>query len=64
MEPTFDFDAAFGAYRQQIPAALLMWTPTLIHSPLMPDMQPREVSLEMIRRMTTAIVDLDSIKSI
>lgn len=55
------FDEAWRLYRQQMPAALLMWTVTLCHSPLMPDMQPREVSMEMIKRMTTAICDLDSL---
>lgn len=55
---------AFDLYRQQIPAALLMWTPTLCHSPLMPDMQPREIALEMVKRITTAMSDLESLQSL
>lgn len=55
------FEEAWWLYRQQMPAALLMWTVTLVHSPLMPDMQPRDVSIEMIKRMTNAICDLNSL---
>ncbi len=55
------FEMAWTLYRQQMIAALLMWTVTLCHSPWMPDMQPRETSREMIRRLTTAMSDLDSI---
>jgi hypothetical protein len=55
------FDEAFLGYRRQIPHALLMWTPTLCHSDLLPHMQSDETSLAMISRMTTAIDDLDSI---
>ncbi len=58
---TLDFDAAFARYRQQAFAALLMWTPTLCHPPTMPDMQPEEMSLEMIARITAAIADLDAL---
>jgi len=56
--PSVAADAAWAHYREQLPAALLMWTPTLCHPPTMPDMQPADVSLEMIRRITTAIGDL------
>jgi hypothetical protein len=52
---------AFDQYRCQLFAALLMWTLTLCHPPTMPDMQPPEMSREMIRRMTTAIDDLDAL---
>jgi hypothetical protein len=55
------FDEAFLGYRRQIPHALLMWTPTLCHSDLLPHMQSDETSLAMIERMTTAIDDVDSI---
>jgi hypothetical protein len=55
------FDAAFATYRQQLIAALLMWTPTLCHSPIMPDMQPRPVSLALIGRIATAMDDLESL---
>ena len=56
--PDVTFDEAWQHYREQLPGALLMWTPTLCHPPTMPDMQPEAVSLEMIRRITTAIGDL------
>lgn len=56
--PAIAFDDAWTLYRRQLPLALLMWTPTLCHPPTMPDMQPPDVSLEMIRRITTAIDDL------
>lgn len=54
------FSEAWDRYRAHTFAALFMWTPTLCHPPTMPDMQPREMSLEMIRRITTAISDLES----
>ncbi|MCC6918761.1 MAG: aminoglycoside phosphotransferase family protein [Alphaproteobacteria bacterium] len=57
------FDEAWRHYRRQTFAALLMWTPTLCHPPTMPDMQPEAMSLEMIRRITAAISDLDSFNS-
>jgi thiamine kinase-like enzyme len=58
--PALEFGPAWQRYRQQTFAALLMWTPTLCHSPMMPDMQPPEMSLEMIRRIATAIADLEA----
>jgi hypothetical protein len=54
-------DAAWDRYRQQSFAALAMWTPTLCHPPTMPDMQPPEMSREMIARICTAIADLDAL---
>ncbi len=56
---TIDFESAFARYRRQAFAALLMWTPTLCHPPTMPDMQPEEMSREMIARIAAAIDDLD-----
>jgi len=55
------FETAWSAYRLQILAALLMWTPTYRPPALLPDMQPTEVIEEMLRRITTAVVDLDSL---
>ena len=49
---------------QQIVHALAMWTITLCHSPLLPNMQPEDTSLTMIERITTAMGDLDSVDSI
>lgn len=59
--PRVPFDVAWLRYRQQTPGALVMWTPVLRHSPLLPDMQPEDVSIEMIRRMATAIDDLEAL---
>jgi hypothetical protein len=57
------FDEAWDLYRQQIFLALMMWTPTLVHTRTTPDMQPEEMSLEMIKRMTAAMSDLRSLDS-
>lgn len=58
-----DFDLSFLRYRQQIVHALAMWTITLCHSPLLPNMQPENTTLTMIERMTTAMADLDALDS-
>jgi Phosphotransferase enzyme family len=58
------FDEAWDLYRQQIVLALMMWTPTLVHTRTTPDMQPEEMSLEMIKRMTAAMSDLRSLDSV
>ncbi|MBN8992179.1 MAG: aminoglycoside phosphotransferase family protein [Rhizobiales bacterium] len=58
-----DFDLSFQRYRQQIVHALAMWTITLCHSPLLPNMQPEDTTLTMIGRMTTAMADLDALDS-
>jgi len=57
------FDEAWHLYRQQIVLALMMWTPTLVHTRTTPDMQPEEMSLEMIKRITTAMSDHQSLDS-
>lgn len=57
-------ERALELYRSQLPAALLMWTVTLCHSPLMPDMQPRGTSLEMVKRIATAMSDLNALDQI
>ncbi|MYE12882.1 MAG: phosphotransferase, partial [Gammaproteobacteria bacterium] len=54
-----DVDDAWDAYRAQACLALLMWTPTLCPPPTLPDMQPEATSLEMIKRITTAMDDHD-----
>lgn len=59
---TFDADDVFDAYRRQIPAALLMWTTTLVPAPTMPDMQPLEMSRAMVTRLTHAMSDLESLR--
>lgn len=52
---------AFTAYRRQLWGALAYWAPTYSPPRLMPsDMQPRSTSGELLRRITTACVDLDA----
>lgn len=55
------FDDAWDRYRAHLFAALFMWTPTLCHPPTTPEMQPPEMSREMIRRITVAIDDLEAL---
>jgi hypothetical protein len=55
------FDEAFRNYRHQMIHALLMWTITLCHSRLLPNMQPEDTTLTMIERITTAMADLDAL---
>ena len=55
------FDQAFDVYREQMLPALAWWTITLNPAPGMPDMQPRDVTVEFVRRLGTAIDDLDSL---
>jgi hypothetical protein len=52
-------DETWLRYRQQIPGALLKWTPTLNPPRGLPQMQPRPVAVEMLHRITTAMVDHD-----
>ena len=54
-----EFGQVWDAYRRLACLALLMWTPTLCPPPTLPDMQPEATSIEMIRRITTAMDDLD-----
>lgn len=56
-----DFDESFRNYRKQMVHALLMWTITLCHSPLLPNMQPVDTTLTMIERITTAMADHDAL---
>jgi hypothetical protein len=58
------FDEAMLFYRQQLFTALAWWTITLRPSPVLPqDMQPAETALEFIKRITTAMDDLDALDS-
>ena len=61
--PETSFDEAWTQYRQQLFGALAWWTPVLSPNPDVPDMQPRDTSLEFIGRMTHAIDDLDALNS-
>jgi len=58
--PRISFDEAWSHYRQQMFSALAFWTVTLSPPPGLADMQPRDITLEFIRRISTAMDDLDS----
>lgn len=58
--PAVSFDEGWNAYRQQLITALTWWTVTLTPPPGMPDMQPRDITLEFIRRIATAMDDVDT----
>jgi hypothetical protein len=55
--PGLDFDMALTAYRQQLITALTWWTITLRPAPGMPDMQPLDITLEFVRRISVAMDD-------
>ncbi|RJG03152.1 aminoglycoside phosphotransferase family protein [Noviherbaspirillum sedimenti] len=59
--PVVTFDEAWVLYRQQLLSVLTWWTITLCPAPGMPDMQPRDITLEFIRRISIAMDDLDSL---
>ena len=61
--PRVSFDEAWRHYRQQLPAALAWWTVTLAPSADMPDMQPRDATIEMVKRIAHAIDDSDALDS-
>ena len=58
-----EFEDAWKYYRQQLFTALAWWTITFTPPWYMPDMQPADVSTELIRRISTAIDDLDALDS-
>ena len=62
--PEVEFETAFTAYRQQYVQALAYWTVTLSPPPGIPDMQPRDITLEFIRRLATAADDLDTLAAL
>jgi hypothetical protein len=55
---------AWLAYRQQVFHGLLFWHYTIGAGRMQPAMQPDEISLINLERMTQAVVDLDSIDSL
>jgi len=59
-----DRAAAKLAYRQQMWQAFVFWIYTIGAGRLQPQMQPEHVSLENIRRMATAIDDLDAFEAL
>jgi hypothetical protein len=62
--PRVPFDEAWTCFKQELLPALAWWTVTLMPSADMPDMQPKDASLEMIRRLTHAIDDLDALDTL
>jgi hypothetical protein len=56
-----DFDQTWLRYRQNMVQALSWWTGTLAPTEDQPDMQPRDTSLEFIKRLAHAIDDLDAL---
>ncbi|WP_068071736.1 phosphotransferase [Novosphingobium lentum] len=61
--PKVALDDALLDYRQQLMTALTWWTITLAPTDDIPDMQPRDITLEMVRRIGTACDDWDSLDS-
>jgi thiamine kinase-like enzyme len=57
-------EESFLAYRQQMPHAMFMWLVTIGRYRLQPDLQPRDITLETLRRTCQAAVDLDSLDAI
>lgn len=62
--PRVEFDFAWRHYRAQLLGALAWWTGTLGQPPDKQDMQPPEVSLEFIKRIATAMDDLDALDAV
>lgn len=62
--PAPEVDAAWLAYRQQVFHGLLFWHYTIGAGRMQPAMQPDEISLINIERMTQAVVDLDSLDAL
>ena len=59
--PKVAFEDAWTAYRQQIVSALAWWTVTLCPPPGLPDMQPRDITIEFIKRIAVAMDDVDTL---
>jgi thiamine kinase-like enzyme len=57
-------DDAFLAYRQQMPHAMFMWLATLGRHPLQDELQPIDIVTELVRRITTAADDLQTLDAI
>jgi thiamine kinase-like enzyme len=57
-------EQCFLAYRQQMPHAMFMWLGTIGRYSLQPDMQPKDITLESVRRTCQAAEDLESLDAI
>jgi hypothetical protein len=61
--PKVSFDEGWVHYRQQLTTALTWWTITYNPAPGMPHMQPIDTAREFVKRLATAIDDLESLDS-
>jgi hypothetical protein len=61
--PVVSFDEAWTHYRQQLMSVLIWWTVTLTGEPDFPDMQPGNTTMEFVRRIATAVDDVESLQS-
>jgi hypothetical protein len=62
--PKVPFDEAWMHYRQQLMTVLTWWAVTLTPPEGLPDMQPRDITLEFLRRITIAMDDVDTLGSL
>ena len=64
--PRLAFNEAWASYRQNTIYPYFCWLMTIAGSrlPLLPDMQPEAVSLDIIQRTAHAIHDLESLKAV
>lgn len=62
--PAVTFDEVWFRYREQMITALTWWTITINPAPDMPDMQPRDVTEEFIRRIGTAMDDVGTMDAL
>ena len=59
--PCLAYDDALFNIRQQLMTALAYWTITLVPAPGMPPMQPPEITIELIKRISAMADDLDAL---
>ena len=59
--PCLSYDDALFNIRQQLMTALAYWTITLVPAPGMPPMQPPEITIELIKRISAMADDLDAL---
>ena len=59
--PRVSYDEAVFNVRQQLMTALAYWTITLVPAPGMPDMQPPAITIELVKRISAMIDDLDAL---
>ena len=55
------FDEAWDLYRAQVPCGMSMWSANVVRPKFHPEMQPKEVGMEVFKRVATAMSDLRSL---